>query len=994
MPELPRDFETRSTLRLAEVGARRYASDVSTEVLCVGYAVDDGPGQIWTPGQPVPDVVREAARNPDWLVIAHNDAFETAIEECLLGPRHGWPIVPIERHRCTMAMALANALPGSLDGAAMALGLPVRKDAEGHRLMMQMAKPRKPRKGEDPNGVYWHDDLDRRLRLQEYCKRDAEVERELYRRLPPLSPDEQKLWELDALINKRGFCIDLRLAEATLEITRAEQAAIDAELAELTDGRVTSINQVAKLGALLRERGHDVTSLTKREIAAVLANDPVDNVRRLLELRQQGAQAAARKLDSLIAGTDADHRLRGTLRFHGASTGRWSGTRFQPQNLKKAQANNLDAAVDAIMAGDLERLRRIGAPLAIAGDVSRNMIIAAPDHVLIGADFSAIESRVLAWLANETWKVDAYRQFDETGDPKLEPYCITASKILRRVVTPEDESDRAVGKVCDLAFGYGGGLGAWGRFDTSGAYTDVQIENFKAQWRSAHAATVRFWHAIEKSLRRALRTGRRVTLGNLAFERDAGTLFLVLPSGRRLAYPEAHLVPGKHPGTLQIVFKDNARGGWSDQRGWFGSFTENVVQAVARDLLAAAMLRVETAGYPVVLHVHDEAVAEVPEGFGSTDEFLRLMTVLPGWATGLPLAAKAWTRACYAKPAKAAAPQQFGPAPSPPARMVNGFRAQLPEPAGETIVAPQQCKIERGEAHIRLGDLIGEPLHNGKICCPFHADKTPSLHVYEDHFHCFGCGARGDRVDWLMMVEGKNRAQAERIIKTWKGPVTPPPRQSAGHSERTLAFALHLWEKSRPIAGTPAVHYLAEVRGIDVDALPTDDAMLRFHPRCPFGPGVRLPCLIALYRDVETDAPAGIHRIALTEDVLFTGGKVKRLTLGSWPNPRAIKLWPATDHLFLGEGIETVLAAATRLHYRGAPMRPAWAAGSSGNISKFPVLRTVKQLTLLVDHDPAGEQCANDCRLTWRAAGHTVMRLKTNRSGTDFNDLVLEKSTS
>lgn len=185
--------------------------------------------------------------------------------------------------------------------------------------------------------------------------------------------------------------------------------------------------------------------------------------------------------------------------------------------------------------------------------------------------------------------------------------------------------------------------------------------------------------------------------------------------------------------------------------------------------------------------------------------------------------------------------------------------------------------------------------------------------------------------------------------------------------------------------------YLAKVRRIDVDALPDNLAdTLRFHPRIPFGPGVRLPCLVAIYRDVETDEPAGIHRIALTPDV-FVGGKVQRKTLGSWHAPRAIKLWPATDRLFFGEGIKTVLAAATRLKHKGAPMRPAWAAGSSNNISKFPVLITVKQLTLLVDHDEAGETCTNACRQTWRAAGREVERLRPDRPGTDFNDVTIER---
>jgi DNA polymerase len=190
MPILFRDIETRSTLSLADCGAWRYAAEPTTEDLCVGYAVDNGAVSIWTPGQAIPKEFITAATDPDWLIVAHNDQFETAIETRLLHLRFDWPLVPIVRHRCTLAMALANALPGSLDAAAAALGLPFRKDREGHRLMLQMSKPRRARRGEDPDVIHWHDDFERRVRLQEYCRQDVRVERELYRRLPPLSPDE------------------------------------------------------------------------------------------------------------------------------------------------------------------------------------------------------------------------------------------------------------------------------------------------------------------------------------------------------------------------------------------------------------------------------------------------------------------------------------------------------------------------------------------------------------------------------------------------------------------------------------------------------------------------------------------------------------------------------------------------------------------------------------------------------------------------------------
>jgi hypothetical protein len=541
---------------------------------------------------------------------------------------------------------------------------------------------------------------------------------------------------------------------------------------------------------------------------------------------------------------------------------------------------------------------------------------------------------------------------------------------LRRTVTPDDEAGRAIGKVADLACGYGGGVGAWRRFKDD-PRTDDEIKADVSAWRSAHPATVTFWNNLEGAMRRAIRCGS-AALRSLSFAFENGVLYTALPSGRRLAYPKARIVPGKHDAP-QIAFHDNASGKWSEVRGWRGTFVENVVQAISRDLLAAAMLRLEGAGHRIALHVHDEIVVEAPEGT-DIDSFLKIMTALPDWAAGLPLAAKGWTNSRYTKAM-----------PSPPPLTLPSI---LPAPPQRTPAASTTALVPMPLA---LPAVFGSAR---KLCCPFHADKTPSLVVYEDHVHCFGCGAHLELIDYVMMVEDVDRAEAERLLAdgAYKDRACERDPETVAAN---LKFALRIWKTAKPIAGTAAVRYLADVRGIDVDALPDNvDETLRFHARCPFGRGVRLPRLIALYRDVSTDAPAGIHRIALTDDVLFAGGKVQRLTLGSWPRPRAVKLWPATDQLFLGEGIETVLAAATRMHYRDAPMRPAWAAGSSNNITKFPVLHDVHQLTLLVDHDPAGEKCTASCRLTWRAAGRKVTRLQTDRLGTDFNDLVLERCAS
>jgi DNA polymerase I-like protein with 3'-5' exonuclease and polymerase domains len=300
---------------------------------------------------------------------------------------------------------------------------------------------------------------------------------------------------------------------------------------------------------------------------------------------------------------------------------------------------------------------------------------------------------------------------------------------------------------------------------------------------------------------------------------------------------------------------------------------------------------------------------------------------------------------------------------------------------------------ERPWRAIPLAALIGEPLHNGKILCPYHDDHQPSLHIYRDHYYCFVCNARGNHIDWLRDVVGLSYDAAIEALLNYQGPLSQPDKDKPDNDidTYTLNLARALWPAAQPIVGTPAIRYLAETRGIDVDLLPANtETVLRFHPRCPFGrDGARKPCLLALFRDVETDAFAGIHRIALTPEV-FAGGKVERMTLGCWPRPRAIKLWPAAKQLFVGEGLETTLAAATREIYHGAPMRPAWAAGSSAYLGQLPPIDGVEELVILVDHDPAGKQSADACRHTWKAAGRKVTRLLPP-PGKDFNDIVLEK---
>jgi DNA polymerase len=1004
MPILFWDIETRSCVNLETAGSWRYASDPTTEILCVGYAIDDDDPQIWTPdsGAPIPEIFVTAATDSAWHVVAHNYQFERAITTHVLTPRFNYPEIPLARQVCTMTMALAGALPGSLDTVALALGLAVQKDREGYQLMRKMSRPLPRRKKDPPDLIRWHDSPEARKRLGEYCKHDVELERQVYRTLPPLSQAEQELFIFDAIVNQRGFHVDVELAKAARAIARNERIAINAQIAELTEGKITSVDQVARITEYVRQHGHQLASLGKRSVSAILAREPGEAVRRLLGLRREGARASVRKLDRLLVSAGTDNRLRGTLRFHAASTGRWSGRGYQPQNLKRPETKDIDAAVDAILAGDMTRIQELGAPLTIAGDIQRSIICACAGHQLIAGDFSAIESRVLAWLANEQWKIEAYRKYDETGDPALEPYCVTATRMLGKTVTPEDEAGRQIGKTADLALGFGGSIGAWRRFNPDDERPDGEILLNVKTWRRAHPAVGALWKNLRRAALQSVYTGQQTECGKITFSMNNGTLLMTLPSGRTLSYPQAHLGPGKFENTREVHFKDNAQGGWEEVDSWHGLFTENAVQAISRDLLAAAMLRLEAAGYKVVLHVHDEVICEVPEGSNTqssapllTEDFARRLLEPPDWAAGLPIAAKIRSGKRYAKSSSPRAPT---PAALPQPQASVSEVAEIPAEANErTSKLPigsdsdhNPENDEEEETEVSLPDLIGEPLIDGKILCPFHDDHTPSLRIYPDHYHCYAgtCGAHGTAVDWLMKIEGMTRREANKYLATWDGPrIVPATDDDEEKARRRRDCALKLWAESVPILGTTAARYLSEVRKIDLAVLPSsiDDA-LQFHSHCSFN-GSRHPCLVALMRHPTTDVPTGIHRIALTP----AGRKIDRQMLG---HAGAVKLWPAGSTLVVGEGLETVLAAATRIPYREAPLQPAWALLNAYTLEQFSVLPHVERLIILVDHDDAGKKAAAICTDRWQRAGRTVVCLTPTRAGADFNDLVMPEAVS
>jgi len=741
-------------------------------------------------------------------------------------------------------------------------------------------------------------------------------------------------------------------------------------------------------------------------VSATLAREPDIYVRELLTLRQRGAYASVRAAKRLLAHADpVDGRIRGWGRIYGAGPGRWSSPGPQLHNLRRNDAEYPASLVDALLAGDHAELARWGNPLAVGAQLSRASLRARPEHILMCADFGAVESRINAWLAGETWKLDVYRQYDATGDKSCEPYRVIAAQMLRKSSIDLVAAERQLGKYADLACGFGGSVGAWRRIAGDEGRSDAEVLAIIRQWRDAHPAIRTFWHDLAQAARVAIRIpGQPILVApaprpSIIATFDGYALTLTLPSGRAITYPGAHLTPNTkfEDGDPDIEFFDNARGQWKPARAWFGTLVENVVQGSARDLLAAALLRFEAHGLPVVFHCHDEVVIEVPEGSITEAEVLAILLEPPPWATGLPLSGKVHSGSLYLD-----APATGEP-PAPKEEIID----LMVDHALDTFIAgadrlPDTKEIERGaeedflaslnETVAPLTDLVTLPMDaSGHVACPFHDDPRPSCKIYTDHWHCFGCGEHGGRMDWLTRVEGMSKAEAIAALQDWSGPVTIDQQQDI--AART-ALAKEIWLAAQPLAGTIGERYLSETRGIDVSKLPaTIENALRFHPRCVFGARAVHPCIIALMRDPMTAIPTGIHRIGLA---VANGAVIKldRMALGRMG---VVMFWPknGSGQLVVGEGIETVLAAATRVSYQGGSLTPAWSAVARGGLGRLPVLSGVSPLILLVDNDENGEgqRAAEQCRRAWKAAGRITVPLIPKQRGWDFNDVVLGRKT-
>lgn len=664
------DFETRSEVDLRKTGHHAYAADDSTDVICVahGTTVDDVVYHdvCGVERYRCPIDIRMAAADPATLFWAHNAAFERAIWAFVLHPRYGWPAPPPpERWRCTMAMAYAQALPGGLEDAGRAVGLEVTKDPGGYQLMLLMCKPK------TTYPLTWHETPQQRRRLGLYCIGDVEAEIRLGQRLCKLSKVEQATWALDQRINDRGIQVDIELVEHALKIVGAAQKDLNARIKHLTDGYVHSTNQGKKLIEWLEERlppeilerlgegdeEEGIESIGKETVHELLGQPlPGDApgkpglIRQVLEVRRMGAKASASKLDALLAGLMQDGRVRGLLQYCAASTGRWGGRRFQPHNLKRPTVGyEVVAKIIKLIKrfGDYGLLELMfGDALEAIGDCMRGVLVAAAGHRLMAGDFSNIEGRVLAWLAGEESKLDVFRLNDAKMGP--DPYIIAAGAIYHVDPKTIDKEDprRQVGKVAELALGFQGGKVAFQKM-ASGyrvIVTDEEADDIKNAWRAKHPRIVKFWKALEEAAVAAVMFPKETFYAgdHISFKVDGSFLTMRLPSGRRLFYPFPRLSMRKTPwGELKEVVTymgidsrsgSPTKGKWTRLSTYGGKLAENATQAAARDCMRDAMLRLDAAGYAIVLHVHDEIVAEVPEGFGSLQEFNAIMRETPWWA--------------------------------------------------------------------------------------------------------------------------------------------------------------------------------------------------------------------------------------------------------------------------------------------------------------------------------------------------------------------------
>lgn len=670
------DFETRSKVSVKDVGAYEYARHPSTDVLCLAYLLDGGDEvDLWHPAfrdqTPLVGKTKRERDAPPWdlleslapeelfyavtagkLFEAHNAFFERCVWHFVMVVKYGWPPVQPEQWRCSAAKAAAYALPRKLEKVAEALGLAQRKDMEGHRLMLRLTKPRKRTKG-DPDSM-WHQKTDDLLRVFDYCKQDVRTEHAVSRSLRELPNQEIEIWQLDQEMNWGGMQCDLDMARAALEI--ADQARTEAarEMSQITGGQVTKMTQRPKFVAWLKEEGLNTDSVAADVVDAYLEDEGLgEHLHRALYLWRRTAKSSVKKYDAIVARISDDGRCRELLMYHGASTGRWAGRGIQPHNFPRGYAAaRMHAACEDILHADFGMMKLLWGEdevMDVLSNALRGTLVPAPGKDLMVADYSAIEARGTFWSAGHRAGLKVFEEFDAGRGPDV--YCWQAKKIYGRPIAKKDP-ERQHGKVVILGCGYqmGGPKLASYAAGMGIEITEERGAELVAAYREENWPVVEFWKNIQNAAIEAVgRRGRGpgVQCGRFKFKVLGRFLHCRLPNGRFLSYldPEIHMVRapwGEMRPQVTFMGMNTHTHQWERCSTYGGKLTENVVQALCRDLMAEAMLRLRDTIYTPVLTVHDEIIAEVDEGEGSVAEFEAIMTEQPEWAAGFPIAAGGW----------------------------------------------------------------------------------------------------------------------------------------------------------------------------------------------------------------------------------------------------------------------------------------------------------------------------------------------------------------
>lgn len=662
MIHLSIDLETYSDVNLKKAGLYRYVQSPAFEILLFAYSFDGAPTQVidMAQGEEIPMEVIHALTDPQCLKHAYNAAFEWYCLSKYMGAQ-----LPPAQWRDTMLHGLYAGYTAGLDATGRALGIPEDKQklTTGKALIRYFCVPCKPTKanGGRTRNYPYHDPEKWEL-FKTYNGQDVVAEMEIERRLSvfPVPDFVQKQWETDLLINARGVAVDMDFCEGALELGETIRAQLTDEAVQLSGlQNPNSVKQLARW--LSAETGDDITSLRKETIKELLGRDNADHVQRMLEIRQELGKTSTKKYDAIEAAVCDDGRVRGLLQFYGANrTGRWAGRLVQVQNLPRTYTEPLEFARELVKGRKLDALRTVyGSPNDTLSQLIRTAFVAAPGNVLIDADFSAIEARVISWLADEEWRLEVFRTHGKI-------YEASASQMfgvpLERIKKGNPEySLRQRGKVAELALGYQGGVPAMRQMDTGKLLADLPDEEIKDivdKWRNTNPKIRNLWYSFNDAAIRVIQNGGSLRVRCCTFARECdcirGTTCMTvsLPSGRKLYYVEPSVGENRWGGPSITYMGVNDKNKWGRIETYGGKLVENVVQAIARDCLAQAIEHLEAAGLPVVFHIHDEVVIDTA-AFDTNDAMLdkvvKIMSAPIPWAEGLPLGADGWVGVFFKK---------------------------------------------------------------------------------------------------------------------------------------------------------------------------------------------------------------------------------------------------------------------------------------------------------------------------------------------------------